>query len=426
MLNALNEYIPYLFAIAYGLSGKAVSDFGISSSNSNFKSDHSIPPSSTNTTTIISTGTGEGIEITLQRELELEWRPVLGASTTSAHLLSRGVGATGKRTRVKGRGIDFEVAFVLTTLGYVLSNIAGSTLLRMLYATITSTTNQRAAAIQSATKSLLQAGSVHSFLAASSALSSAYNASIAPDLDAATQSGLSSLALAEATLLAVLMDDAFTFACIQARNPNDKEWMVKAPDIPKVRALLFARLCVRGAEYAEQAASGFGSVARKGKDLSKNQPTGERDIPVPGSTSQIDDAITKYAQTLAKVARARACRFQGVDAELAGKVGDGIAWLRAGKGALGFKSVFENDTPAGGKGKGGGGLLRFKREWTERREERKLEKGTSNSGVQKGELERGDDVGREEEGRVLEMLETKWVKMNDTASSNCLITIFTS
>jgi hypothetical protein len=29
----------------------------------------------------------------------------------------------------------------------------------------------------------------------------------------------------------------------------------------------------------------------------------------------------------------------------------------------------------------------------------------------------GDDAGRDEEGRVITMLETKWVRMNDTVSS---------
>ncbi|KAL1998215.1 hypothetical protein VTN02DRAFT_6628 [Thermoascus thermophilus] len=38
-------------------------------------------------------------------------------------------------------------------------------------------------------------------------------------------------------------------------------------------------------------------------------------------------------------------------------------------------------------------------------------------GGDKGELEPGDDAGREEEGRVLEMLEAKWVKMNDTINT---------
>lgn len=215
-----------------------------------------------------------------------------------------------------------------------------------------------------------------------------------PDLDPAAQAGLSSLALAEATLIAVWKDDAFIAACIQARNPNDKEWMVRAPEIPKVRALLFARLCVRAAEYAEQSAAGLGSVGGQG-------------------SAGVDDDLVKYTRVLGRVARARACRFFGTDAELAGKAGEGIAWLRAAKGILGLRNM-----DADGKEESGskGGLSRLKRGWAERREERKMEKDSGSRGKEKGELGPGDNAGREEESRVIEMLEGKWVRMNNTVS----------
>lgn len=368
VLNALNAYLPYLFAISHGLSGKTVGSGG---------------------------GVGEEVEITLRAEIEVEWRPVL----TSSSSLLKGMRAGG---RVKGRGLDFEIAFVLSTLAYVLSGLARVGVLRTLYAASTPTAEQRTAAVQAATKQLLQTSSVHSLLASSYSLVVVEGSSApVPDLDSTTQSALSSLALAEATLLAVLKDDAYTFACIQTRNPHDKDWMVRAPEIPKVRALLLARLCVRAAEYAEQAAAGLGSVG-----------TGSRN----GSSAagKIDEDLVKYAQTLGKAARAKACRFFGVDAELAGKVGEGIAWLRAGKGALGFKRALAPEGEA--TGKGNGTISRLKREWAERREERKLEKGNAGGAGHDGELDRGDDAGWEEECRVLDMLETKWVKMNNTVS----------
>jgi hypothetical protein len=163
-----------------------------------------------------------------------------------------------------------------------------------------------------------------------------------------------------------------------------------------VRALLFARLCVRAAEYAEQAAAGMGAVGAHGK-------TG------------IDEDVVGYARVLGRVARARACRFFGVDAELAGKIGEGIAWLRAAKGALGLRSASQGEKEASGKSKGG--FSRLKKEWAERREERRLEKESGGKDrAAKGELDPGDDAGREEEGRVIEMLETKWERMNDTVS----------
>jgi hypothetical protein len=363
----LNDYLPYLAAISHGLSGR---------------------PVETGSTT-----GGEEIEVTLHSEIEAEWRATL--TSTPLSLKSRPTNG-----RVRGQGLDFEIAFVLTTLGYVLSGLARSGVLRALYAPTTPTPEQRTAAVQTATKYLLQASAVHSLLASSPSFTAAGRqtgtATAVPDLDPAAQAALSSLALAEATLLAVLKDDSYVAACIQARNPNDKDWMVRAPEIPKVRALLFARLCVRAAEYAEQAAAGMGAVGAHGK-------TG------------IDEDVVGYARVLGRVARARACRFFGVDAELAGKIGEGIAWLRAAKGALGLRSASQGEKDTSAKSKGG--FSRLKKEWAERREERRLEKDSGGKDrVAKGELDPGDDAGREEEGRVIEMLETKWERMNDTVS----------
>ncbi|EAW19055.1 pH-signaling protein PalC [Aspergillus fischeri NRRL 181] len=371
ILDALNNYLPYLTAISHGLSGRPVESGS-------------------------STG-GEEIEVTLHSELETEWRATL--SSTPLSLKSR-----PSNGRVRGQGIDFEIAFVLTTLGYVLSGLARSGVLRALYAPTTPTPEQRTAAVQTATKYLLQASSVHSLLASSPSFTGAARqtgtATAVPDLDPAAQAALSSLALAEATLLAVLKDDSYVAACIQARNPNDKDWMVRAPEIPKVRALLFARLCVRAAEYAEQAAAGMGAVGAHGK-------------------IGIDEDVVGYARVLGRVARARACRFFGVDAELAGKIGEGIAWLRAAKGALGLRSASQGEKEASGKSKGG--FSRLKKEWAERREERRLEKESGGKDrAAKGELDPGDDAGREEECRVIEMLETKWERMNDTINTQLI------
>lgn len=170
--------------------------------------------------------------------------------------------------------------------------------------------------------------------------------------------------------------------------------MVRAPEIPKVRAHLFARLCIRAAEYAEQAAAGLGAVGAQGR-------------------AGIEEDLIKYVRVLGRVARARACRFFGVDAELAGKIGEGIAWLRAAKAALGVRGEKqENEVKSRG-------FSRLKQGWMERREERKMEKDAGR--MEKGELGPGDNAGREEEGRVIEMLETKWVRMNDTVGLFLLV-----
>ncbi|EED13259.1 pH-signaling protein PalC, putative [Talaromyces stipitatus ATCC 10500] len=385
VLNALNEYIPYLFAINDGLSGRS-----------------------------IRTGGGvdeeETIDITLKEELVVEWRPVLISSLSS---IVKSAGTGNANHRIKGRGVDFEIAFVVGTLGYVLSNLARVTVLRILYASSTPTAEQRAAAMQNATKYLLQASSAHTLLAKSFTISdeaAGAQVNYVPQLNTTVQTALATLALAEATLLAVLKDDAYTFACIQARNPNDKEWMVRAPEIPKVRALLLARLCVRSAEHAEQAFSGLGSAGASRSSTSS------------AAAAKIDEDLVKYVQTVIKVSRAKACRFFAIDAELSSKVGEAIAWLRAGKGALGIKRALvpEGQSTAGKSGT----FSKLKKEWSDRRDERRLVKSSSNAGtsgiVQGDELSRGDDAGWEEEGRVIETLELKWVKMNNTINTQTI------
>jgi hypothetical protein len=384
VLNALNEYIPYLFAINNGLSGRGIKPAG--------------------------GGEEEVVDITLKEEIIVEWRPVL-VSSLSSLLKSAGAAATGAgngNNRLKGRGIDFEIAFVVGTLGYVLSDMARVAVLRVLYALTTPTAAQKAAAMQNATRLLLHACSAHTLLARSFTISeeaATTQENNVPQLNTTVQTALASLGLAEATLLAVLKDDAYTFACIQARNPNDKEWMVHAPEIPKMRALILARLCVRSAEHAEQALSSLGSVGANRSGTT--------------AAAKIDEDLVKYVQSVIKVSRAKACRFFGIDAELSGKVGEAIAWLRAGKGALGIKrALVPEGQSAAGKS---GAFSKLKKGWSDRRDERRLEKSSSansgSSGVVHGdELSRGDDAGWEEEGRVIEMLEAKWVKMNNTVS----------
>ncbi|KAJ5703190.1 hypothetical protein N7488_010738 [Penicillium malachiteum] len=395
VLAELNKYIPFLFAISHGLTGRPIrSSFPDGSDGSSAQNPRS----------------GEEIEITVHAEIESAWKPTLSSRNT--HTLNLGSTSTpGKAKnskgllkrgkRVSGRGINFEIGFTLTTLGYVLSQLGRVGINESLYATQTQSTEQRVAAIQTATRYLLEGGTVHTLLAESPSLTgSTTGGSSAPDIDPTTQSALASLALAEATLVSVLKDDAYVAACIQERNPNDKEWMVKAPDIPKVRALLFARLCVRAAEYAEQASTGLGSVGS-------------------GKNGRLDEELTRYVEVLGRVARARACRFFGINAELAAKTGEAIAWLRAGRMALGLRSAGATPAP-GEKGEASsrGGLSRLKREWTERREEKKIDKSAGGSGRRdKGPLEPGDDAGRDEEGRVITMLETKWVRMNDTMNT---------
>lgn len=133
--------------------------------------------------------------------------------------------------------------------------------------------------------------------------------------------------------------------------------------------------------------------------------------------------LLKYIHDLGLTARAKAYRFFGIDADLGGEQGQGIAWLRAAKGELGFGILVvggsgdvgqgaggSSSSSRGGGGSGGrkvkGGFAKLKKEWTERREDKKIEKGE----------EWGGDAGRLEEGRIVDMLEKKWNKINDIVS----------
>lgn len=336
VLAALQEYIPCLLALDAGLSSKPVSD--------------------------------EEIDVVLEKDVEVEWRPCFAASSPGR-----------EAARVKGRGLDYEICFVLTTLAYTYTLLARAQL-HTLYAHTTPSPDQRVAAITTATKYLLLANSVHEYLFTRSL--DAQLPSAAVDVASSTQSALASLALSEATLLAVLKDDSYPAIVAQDRNPNDRDWMIKAPEIPKVRAHLFARLCVGAAEHAGKA---------------------HALLSAPGSAKgdRIGDSVVKYTQDLQRTAKAKACRFFGIDAELGGKTGEAIAWLLAARKELGFK-VNEDEGAAKIKG-----LAKLKKDWTERKEDKKIEKGAA----------WGSDAGLLEESRVIEWLEKKWNKENDLVKS---------
>jgi len=326
VLSALNEYVPYLLALDAALSGRAVN--------------------------------GEEVDMALRKEVEVEWRTSLTATIPGR-----------EAPRLRGKGLDYEISFALHTLACVYTLQARAQLLA-LYAATTPTDEQRIAIITTATKHLLQANSIHASLSSRSVETDASSAVV--ETLSQTQGGLAALTLAEATLLAVLKDDPYPAVVAQDRNKNDKDWMIKAPEIPKVRAHLFARLCLGAAEHAGKAEAMLSASGR------------------------VDEALIGYVSDLKKTARAKACRLFGIHAETEGETGQGIAWLIGGKKQLGFAG---NDEDSKIKG-----LAKFKKDWTERREDKKIEK--------RGEW--GSDAGRLEELRIIEMLEQKWNKMNDT------------
>lgn len=347
LLNVLDEYVPYLLVLDAGLSGRPVS--------------------------------GEDVDITLLKEVEVEWRQTL---VSTASLPGR------DPARITGKGLDYEIHNVLHTLSSVYNLLARSSLIKLYTlsppSNLMSQPETRTSLIQSATKHLLSAHAIHTHL-----LYLTHNSPDGPpsfpkeatDIHASTQSCLAQMSLAEATLLFVLKDDPYPALLQQSRDKNDREWMVKAPDIPRVRAHLFARLCLGAAEHAGTAAA----MGRAG----------------PGDGRGLVKELVQYCEDLRRVSRARGCRFLGVDAEASGKTGEGISWLRGGMAELGMDVSKDGEGERMSFGK-------LKSSWAGKREDRKVEKGRVG--------EWGADAGKLEEGRVLAWLDSKWTKLNDTVN----------
>lgn len=329
VLAALHEYIPYLFALDAGLSGTPCA--------------------------------GEEIDLVLVKEVEVEWRSVLG---------SQGAGTTPSRVRMKS--LDSELFFALGTLAQVYC-LQARAQLHTLYNAAAPSSEQRVSAITAAMKHFLDANSIYTFLATRA--QSWTQVSPAVDIAPPVLGALAAVTLAEATLITVLKDDPYPAAVQEDRNKASKEWMFRGTEMPKVRAHLFARLCLCAGEHAA-----------RGQALL-------------GRAKGVDGSFTQYVDDLRRTARGKACRFLGVDAELAGRTGEGIAWLRGSRMEMGFSSGQDEAAK-----KSSLGFSKFKKEWAEKREDKKIEKGGA----------WGADAGRFEEGRVVDMLLAKWEKMNDT------------
>ncbi|KAI1335666.1 pH-response regulator protein palC [Xylariaceae sp. FL0016] len=333
IVSNVNAYLPYLFAIDAGLSNRTVS--------------------------------GEPVNIVLSNNPSIEWRPVLSDNAVPGKEIAR----------VKIQSMEYELHFVLSGLGYAYTSLARASLHPIhVVSGVPMTAQERTTAITTATKHLLDAASVHDYLARRA--ETWRTSPPCPDISQSTSRAMSSLALAEATLLAVLKDDPYPAVVAQVRNENDREWMYKAPEIPKVRAHLFARLCLAAADHAAQASS-------------LCQTPGGRGL------SKLNDGLLRYLEDLRKTSRAKACRFFGIDAELSGQTGNALGWLQCGLQELGVEPK---------ESKKGISLSRMKKDWSEKREDKKIERGSS----------WGSDAGRVEETRVIEMLEEKWTKINET------------
>ncbi|PHH63337.1 hypothetical protein CDD81_6034 [Ophiocordyceps australis] len=339
---SLNGYIPYLLAVDAGVSAHALVG-------------------------------GEVVNVVLKTAPQIRWRPRLGDDVVAGH------GATS----VKVESLEYEIAFVLMTLGFVHVATARATL-QPLHVTTGDfvPAAERTRAVQTAGKLLLDAASVFEHVATRS--ESLEGQAPCVDVAPAMARALAALCLAEATLLAVTKDDGYPAAVAQDRNKTDKEWMFKAPELSKVKAHLNARLCLAASDHAAQAAALCLA-------------------PMSGGRRKVTSALTHYIDDLRKTCRAKACRFFGVHAEVDGNVAEGIGWLRCAFQALGVE-------PKDQAAKRGLSLSRLKKGLLEKREDRRVEK----------ETDWGVDAGRLEELRILEMLDAKWTKMNDTMNTQVI------
>ncbi|KAF2467541.1 pH-response regulator protein-like protein palC [Lindgomyces ingoldianus] len=326
--SVLSEYIPYLFALDAGLSGTHCA--------------------------------GEEIDLVLVKELEVEWRATLAASLPGR-----------EPPRIKLKSLESELFFALSTLAYAHS-LQARAHLHTLYNATLPTPEQRANAIGASMRSFLEANAIHTYLVNRAGQ---WNTQpVAVDITIPLLGALAELTMAEATLITVLKDDPYPAVVLEDRNKQSKDWMFKGVEIPKVRAHLFARLCLAASEHASKAQAMLGRSVK------------------------VHESLVKYVDDLRRTAKGKACRFLGIDAELAGKTGEAIAWLRGATKELGFAAMGAEEE------KKASGLSKLKKEWQVKREDRKIEKGEG----------WGTDAGKFEEGRVVDMLLQKWVKMNDT------------
>ncbi|KAI9788431.1 MAG: hypothetical protein M1833_003006 [Piccolia ochrophora] len=312
VLDALNEYLPYVLTLRSALSSGTVSG---------------VPVALTTTST----------------PLSFEWRPTLSSPSPGRP----------EPARLKLSHLDAEVLFVLTTTAYVY--------------TLLSTTALSASQpnYQIVTKHLLTAASFHKHISTTILpLPPPSPKTSTPELHPQTHTALSSLALSSATLLAIAKDDPYPSLTKPSANPTD--YLIAAPPPPPhVRALLLARLCIAASAHAATAAASLSSLQK----------------PLP--------ALPAYATSLSRAAKARACRFLGLDAERTGEVGTALGYLSAARTCLPSSSSTSSSSSSK--------LLT-----------KPLRKDSTASS--------GPATAREEveERRVLAFLEQKWSKTNDT------------
>lgn len=324
-------------------------------------------------------GSSTNVDVILRSSPRFSWRATLSGTTLPGR----------ESKRVPLSSLEYEIYFVLATQSYIHTLLARTLLVPLnSLSSAPPSPEQRTAAVQVATKHLLSASSIHSYLTARADRLALMTPTAPPAVDIApsTLRALSLLSLAEATLLAVAKDDPYPSVAAQEANKGDREWMIRAPVISKVRLGLNARLCLAGAAHAGLAGSllrgdGGGGAAGAGG-------------------GKVRSDLVEYCQDVYRVARARAMRFIALDKDTAGSTGEAIAWIRAALGELGLRSAFEDENAP----KQRMGLSRLKRSFREK---------TAGG-------DKADDSDFADETRVLRALECKWMKENDTINTQVI------
>ena len=316
-------------------------------------------------------GSSTNVDVILRSSPRFSWRATISASAIPGR----------EPARVPLSSLEYEIYFVLATQSYIHTLLARSLLAPL--NTISGSApgpEARTHAITTATKHLLSSASIHAYLTARAERLALTTPTAPPAVDIApsTLRALAALAHGEATLLAVAKDDPYPAAAAQTASESDKEWMIRAPTISKVRAHLNARLCLAGAAHAGMA-----------RDLLKGDGGGR-------GGGKVDEKLITYCSELYRVGRARACRFIAIDKDAAGQTGEAIAWLRAALKELGLRSAFE-DSKAESKSRFGVSRLK--------------------SSLKSQALSKADDSDIADETRVLRALDAKWTTENDTINT---------
>jgi len=260
---------------------------------------------------------GDASPIPTIPEIETEWRPTLSSSTR--------FGITQSERR-KGKGLEYEVFWAYSTLAYAHTIQARALLMEFLSPTTSFPDSAASPLLPQATNHILTSGQIFQYLLTLTppiATAGDEKNSIPVNICEPMLSSLSSISLASATLLAVLRTDPYpTYLAITgipgSKKNNDiyaKEYLYSPPLPPTgVKAMLYSRLCIAASEHAVRAQGVISDLIRAGA---------------------INEEYVRYLEDLKRVAKARGCRFLGVDAEAQGRLGEGLGWIKLGKEFLG-------------------------------------------------------------------------------------------